>query len=138
MTTRALKRKWAVNFIARKIATEAVPVNLIFRALAKQGASQQLSRRWRREEKVPKFQVLIIKDMQMGTWKFLCNLDFSLSSTDLWRRGPGRGGIPLSLSPVGAGRWDTKLRLELMQILAKIEMHSANQRRPNPNCNRHS
>jgi hypothetical protein len=36
-------------------------------------ASQQISRRWRREEKVPKFPVLIIKGLQMGTWKFLYN-----------------------------------------------------------------
>ncbi len=39
---------------------------------------------------------------------FLCNLCFSLSSTDLWRRGLGRGGIyweplSLSLSPLARG-----------------------------------
>jgi hypothetical protein len=73
------------------------------------GASQQLSRRWRREEKVPKFQVLIIKDMQMGTWKFLCNLEFSFSSAE---RAVERRNSPLA----GAGRGDTKLLLD--QILA--------------------
>jgi hypothetical protein len=31
----------------------------------------KLSRLWRREEKVPKLPVLIIKDLQMGTWKLL-------------------------------------------------------------------
>jgi len=57
----------------------------------------------------------------LGVFQFLCNLYYSLSSTHLWRRGPGRGGDPLYPLARGEGMQGRASA----KSVQKIEMRSA-------------